>query len=228
MKRLDYQLLENYMLQCMSDSAHDREHVYRVLYVALDIAEHEAGVDKDVLIAACLLHDIARKEQLENPRICHAAAGADKAYDFLTANGFSAEFAGKVAACIRKHRFRSDDQPETIEEKILFDADKIDVTGTLGIARTLLYKGKTGEPLYSLDRDGLVSDGDGDETPSFFQEYKYKLEKLYSRFYTNRGGAIALERQKAAVSFYDSMRREAQESYAAGKEILARQLGPGQ
>ena len=45
---------------CMGDSAHDKEHIYRVLYSALDIAQGEAGVDYDVLIAACLLHDIAR------------------------------------------------------------------------------------------------------------------------------------------------------------------------
>ena len=45
MNRETYSLLENYMLSCMDDSAHDREHVYRVLYHALEIAESESGVD---------------------------------------------------------------------------------------------------------------------------------------------------------------------------------------
>lgn len=76
MKKETYIFLENYMLSCMVDSAHDKEHIYRVLYNALEIAEHEADVDYDVLICACLLHDIGRKEQFENPKLCHAQVGA--------------------------------------------------------------------------------------------------------------------------------------------------------
>lgn len=56
-----YSLLENYMLSCMDDSAHDKEHIYRVLYHAMEIAKTLQNVDYDVLIAACLLHDIGRK-----------------------------------------------------------------------------------------------------------------------------------------------------------------------
>ena len=67
MTKETYSLLENYMLSCMDDSAHDREHVYRVLYHALEIAKTLTNVDYDILIAACLLHDIGRKEQFENP-----------------------------------------------------------------------------------------------------------------------------------------------------------------
>ena len=63
-----YLLLEDYMKSCMKDSAHDREHIYRVLYTALEIADEEKDVDIDVLIAACLLHDIARQEQFDEPR----------------------------------------------------------------------------------------------------------------------------------------------------------------
>ena len=77
MKQDTYSLLENYMLSCMGDSAHDKEHVYRVLYMALEIAKTEKNVDYDVLVCACLLHDIGRKEQFENPRLCHAQVGAD-------------------------------------------------------------------------------------------------------------------------------------------------------
>ena len=56
MKTQEYELIERYMLDCMSDSAHDKDHIYRVLYIALDIAEYEKDVDHNVLIAACLLH----------------------------------------------------------------------------------------------------------------------------------------------------------------------------
>lgn len=220
MKKETYTLVDNYMHTCMEDSAHDREHVYRVLFNALEIAKEEVGVDYDVLITACLLHDIGRKEQFENPALCHAAVGSGKAYKFLIENGFDTEFAEKVRHCIQTHRFRKTNQPRSIEAKILFDADKIEAAGAMGIARTLIYKGIVCEPLYSLRDDGTVSNGEGDKTPSFFQEYKYKLEKLYSNFYTARGTEIARQRQQTAVDFYNALYREVNEAYKIGKTEL--------
>ena len=184
MKRETYCLLENFMRFCMEDAAHDKEHIYRVLYHALEIAKTEKNVNYDVLIAACLLHDIGRKEPFENSSLCHAIVGSEKAYQFLLAHGFDVFYAEQVKQCIKTHRYRNNNQPQSLEAKILFDADKLDVAGAMGIARTLLYKGIVSEPLYSLLPNGEVSTGENDITPSFFQEYKYKLENLYSNFYT--------------------------------------------
>jgi len=186
----------------------------------MDIASTEQNVDYEVLICACLLHDIGRKEQFENPTLCHAEVGGEKAYQFLVDNNFNKDLADKVKHCIQTHRYRQSNPPQSLEAKILFDADKIDATGTLGIARTLFYKGNVGEPLYSLLPDDRVSDGTNDDKPSFFQEYKYKLEKLYSRFFTVRGNEIAKERQKTAVSFYEDMKREVSCSYDKGVDLL--------
>ena len=206
----------------MKDSAHDKEHIYRVLYTALEIAESESNVNFDILISACLLHDIGRPEQFENPKLCHAEVGAKKAYDFLIKNGYEKSFAKRVHDCINSHRFRGGNKPESIEAKILFDADKLDVTGTLGIARTLVYNGAEGEPLYSLDEKGYVLDGTGESEPSFFQEYKFKLEKIYDRFYTEKGKEIAQSRRSSAESFYNNMLFEVRSSYEKGLEILDR------
>ena len=215
-----YSLLENYMLSCMDDSAHDKEHIYRVLYNALEIAKTEQGVDYDILITACLLHDIGRKEQFENPALCHAAVDAEKAYHFLTGHGFEPSFAERVKHCIRTHRYRKGNQPESIEAKILFDSDKIDVTGAIGIARTLIYKGIVGEPLYSVSPDGTVLDGKEDTAPSFFQEYHFKLKKIYSGFYTARGKEIAAGRQKTAEDFCRRLYEEASMPYKNGRTEL--------
>lgn len=224
MNKEKFGLIENYMLSCMEDSAHGEDHIYRVLYNALRIAKTEENVDYDVLITACLLHDIGRKEQFENPKVCHAQAGAEKAYKFLMENGFDMQYAEQVRYCIETHRYRENNLPETIEAKILFDADKLDVTGAMGIARTLLYKGKVAEPLYSLLSDGTVSDGTNDTEPSFFQEYKYKLEGLYSKFFTKKAEELAKERQMAAVVFYNDLYKEVQLSYDDGLEELGKLL----
>lgn len=204
----------------MKDSAHDKEHVYRVLYTALEIAQGEQGADSDILVAACLLHDIGRAEQYENPSLCHAEVGAKKAYKFLVDGGFDTDFAQRVAECISCHRFRGDNPPESIEAKILFDADKIDVTGTLGIARTLYYQGIIGEPLYYVDENGGVIKGATDNRESFFKEYKYKLERVYDRLCTETGRRIANGRRASAVSFYNSMLSEVEDTYKNGVALL--------
>ncbi len=221
-----YSLIENYMASCMDDSAHDKEHIYRVLYNALDIAETESRVDQDILITACLLHDIGRGEQLRNPNVCHALAGGDMAYKFLTENGFGADFAENVRHCIRAHRFRKSEPPQSMEAKILFDADKLDVSGAVGIARTLIYRGTVGEPIYSVLSDGTVSDGTDDTESSFFKEYKFKLEKLYDKFYTQRGWELAKNRRKHAVEFYGNLLGEVRESYEKGRERLSEIIMP--
>lgn len=222
-----YDLLEHYMLACMNDSAHDTEHVRRVLYLALEIAETEPEADLDILIAACLLHDTGRGEQFRNPTLCHARIGSEKAYQFLTAHGFPAGFAAHVRDCVRTHRFRSSDPPATIEAKILFDADKLDVTGAIGMARTFFYAAHVGQPLYSLLPDGSVSDGTAEEAPglhSVLREYKVKLEHIYDRFFTKKGAEMARQRQAAAVSIYENILKEVQAPYQTGRAALRKHL----
>lgn len=219
MDRKTFALLENYMCACMEDAAHDRAHIERVLSYALQIAQGEEKVDYDILIAACLLHDIGRKEQFEDPRLCHAAVGGEKAYRFLMEQGFAPEFGERVRRCIQQHRYRVANPPDTVEAKILFDADKLDVTGAIGIARTLVYQGTVEEPLYRKNAQGAVLDG-REEAPSFLHEYKFKLEKLYDRFYTAKGKEMAEERRAAAVSFYESLLEEAQNAHNKGRENL--------
>lgn len=230
MTRETYDLLERCMRASMGDSAHDTEHVRRVLYLALEIAGTEPEADLDVLIAACLLHDTGRMEQFRDPTLCHARVGAEKAYQFLTVHGFPTGFAAHVRDCVRTHRFRSNDPPATIEAKILFDADKLDVTGAIGMARTFFYAAHMGQPLYSLLPDGSVSDGTAEEAPgchSVLREYKVKLEHIYDSFFTKRGAEIARQRQAAAVSIYESLLKEVQGPNQTGRAALEKHLQPG-
>ena len=227
MTKEQYRRIEDYMLACMGESAHDREHVYRVLYLALDIAETERAADRVILIAAALLHDVGRPEQTADQSLDHALVGADKAERFLRAQGYGEDFVTHVSACIRSHRFRRARPPESIEANILFDADKLDVCGATGIARTLQYGGSLGCPLYHRDAEGRISDGgeghDGKRDAagiSFFQEYHYKLEKLYDRFLTPRGEELARQRKEAARAFYEALLSEVRSPEETGRTLL--------
>jgi len=213
--RTGYPAVEMYMWSCIYDSAHDTEHIYRVLNYALDIVKYESDeINIELLTIACLLHDIGRPEQFSNSNIDHASCGADKAYKWLLNNGYKDDFAYAVKNCIKTHRFRSGGVPQTLEAKILFDADKLDACGAVGIARTLLHKSNTLEILYSLNENGEISDGSNDTQQSFLQEYKYKLEKVYDRFYTERGIELAAKRKSRAETFYHNILSEVRECYS--------------
>ena len=221
MNKSEYGVIESYMLTCMKDSAHDKDHVYRVLMGALTIAREEPAVDMDVLIAACLLHDVGRPDQIADPTLCHAQVGAARAYDFLLSIGWNEQNAAHVRDCIRCHRFRKSDPPVSPEAKILFDADKLDVTGAIGAARTLQYNGALGEPIYSTAPDGAILDGSGDdEGDSYFREHCFKLSRVYDRFLTATGARMAAERQAAAERFYRDVLYEVRTTVEAGRRAL--------
>lgn len=202
------QKAEQYMLTFMKDSAHDKEHIYRVLNIAMEIARNEQSVDMSILIVSCLLHDIGRIHQYNDPSICHAEAGSVMAYEFLISKGVTPCEAKRVKECVVSHRFRSKRKPESIEAKILFDADTLDVVGAIGIARTLLYEGKMDIPLYNTDDEGSLIEGTSEGNDSFFREYHYKLKNIYNRFYTTRGKELAEERRKIAVAYYEALYKE--------------------
>lgn len=214
-----YIKIEKHMLSLMNDGAHDCQHIYRVLYNALAIAE-DYNLDKDVLIAASLLHDIGREAQFRDPMLDHAIVGADMAYEFLKHIGWPEGKAQHVKDCISTHRYRNNNPPVSIEAKVLFDSDKLDVTGTLGIARTLAYKGIVAEPLYCVDEDGSINETE----ISFFQEYNWKLKNVYEKFYTERAKLIAQERQSASISFYESMYNEVASTHKNGFQLLSKEL----
>lgn len=178
-----------YMKVCMNDAAHDILHVYRVANQAMLIAQnYENDVDNDVLLVSCLLHDIGRKAQFENPTLCHAQVGADMAYQFLGSLGFEEDFCNKVHHCIKSHRYRKNNTPESIEAKILFDSDKLDITGALGISRTLLYKGQVNEPLYAVDENNVVYTTEATQPESFIKDttsnyLKYMINSILKKLF---------------------------------------------
>ena len=215
----EYRAIESYMLLNMNDKAHDRHHVYRVLNAALDIAGHEGAgeIAADVLIAACLLHDIGREAQSADNSLCHAQVGSIMAHDYLLSRGWPVSAAAHAKDCIATHRYRRGTVPQSIEARILFDADKLEASGAIGIARTLIYGGQVAEPLYIIDESGnIITGGGGAEISSFMQEYNYKLKNVYSAFYTKRAKDIAAKRQETAIAFYEALYSEINDNYKNG------------
>ena len=220
MNKLMYVTIENYMHECMKDSAHDPEHIFRVLYLSLNIASKIIeNINFDILIASCLLHDIGREEQYKNPNICHAEIGGIMAKEFLLKNGWSEKDSDHVKNCISTHRFRGNNIPETLEAKILFDSDKLDAVGFLGISRTLMYKGIVGDNLYEIKDNKICFGENKNDKETFLKEYNFKLKNLYDKFYTKEATEMAKKQKECAQLFYNYLVDQIKEIYKS-KEII--------
>lgn len=208
------------MLAHAGDAAHAPGHIYRVLGTALTLAKEEDEVDRDILIAACLLHDVARTEELQTG-VDHALAGGDMAYAFLLSRGWASQRAQRVRQCIQSHRYRNDLHPESTEAKLLYDADKLDVVGPIGVVRTIQYGAALGdrEPLYRLDDEGHICTGPEGE-PSFFQEYDHKLRGIPEQLLTPQGRALAKALRAEGDRFYDALLSQLRNSLESGREKL--------
>jgi len=131
--------------------SHDWEHSERVFRLAWRIAMRE-GADPNIVLPAALLHDIGRDTEFHaEGRVCHAAVGAALARDVLERIGLEPVLAERICHCIASHRFRGEVRPQTIEAEVLFDADKLDSIGAVGIGRAFLFAGEWG-PGFTIPR----------------------------------------------------------------------------
>ncbi|MDW8317688.1 MAG: HD domain-containing protein [Anaerolineae bacterium] len=181
-------------LYCGADAAHAFDHVLRVLRLAERIAQAE-GADLEIVRAAALLHDIARNEP------DHHLRGAEEARRLL--QGHPAERVEAVCHAIAAHRFRRGPPPATLEAQCLFDADKLDALGAIGVARAVAYAAAHGHRLWSqpLDEINPAAAPEGaDYSPS--HEFVFKLSRLQGLLFTETARRIATDRHRAMEAFF--------------------------
>jgi len=193
-----------------NDPVHGFDHVLRVLRMAEALGE-ELGADLTVLRAAALLHDAAGAVPgLDSDRQTHEQASAAFAAQVLIGEGWLDERVEAVAHCVRTHRYRGAEAPRTLEAKILYDADKLDVLGAFGVARTIGYAIQAGQPIFAEPSTQFRGSGEGipGEPHSAYHEYLFKLRKLKDRLYTPAAQAIAVERHRVMEEFFEQLKYE--------------------
>lgn len=130
-------------------SAHNFDHVMRVYDLALRLAENE-DVNLDIIKAATLLHDIGGKREVDDStgKTDHAIEGAKMAEPILSNLGYSNDMIKHIQDCIVSHRYRTENKPQTQEAKIVFDADKLETIGAIGVARAFTWIGRNNAHIY--------------------------------------------------------------------------------
>jgi uncharacterized protein len=215
---------------------HGFDHVLRVYHLAEHLAQTE-GADLEIVRAAALLHDayseqwsvnseqnppisnqqflsnlrLARLESINNQRLTHHLSSAEFAGQVLQAEGWPDERIAAVQHCIRAHRFRDrQEPPQTLEAQVLFDADKLDAIGAVGVARAIGYAVQAGQPAYAPPSAQFLESGELEpgEPHSAYHEYLFKLRRIKERMLTTSGRKLAEERHREMAEFFERLADE--------------------
>ena len=193
-----------------ADPVHDFEHILRVLALAERLGRAE-GADLDILRAAVLLHDATGSTSGNHSRATHHHASAEFAREVLEAEGWAADRIEAVLHCIRAHRFRDKTEPpQTLEAKILFDCDKLDVLGAIGVARTFAYAALAGEPLTGEPSAKFLHSREKEpgEPHTPYHEFLFKLSHVKDRMHTATARTLAEERHRYLTEYFERLARE--------------------
>lgn len=164
-------------------AAHDWAHVERVRALAVRLAEEE-GADREVVELAALLHDVGRALETRSGED-HAGVALKVAGKLLAGHPRRAA----VLEAIGAHRFRGSRRPAWPEGRVLYDADKLDAIGAVGVGRAFATAAELGLSLEDAERE-------------FFE----KLRRI--RFYTGAARRVAAGRRRAMRAFFKRFRRE--------------------
>lgn len=196
------------------DASHDFDHIARTLALAETIQQHEGG-NLPTIQAAVVFHDIGQERERKAGGD-HALISAEMAAELLHTSQFPQELIPAVQQAIREHRMTGKHRPETLEGQILYDADKIDCLGAIGIARLYTITGRYNQKIYSELPPEIVEPVDPltvrklrrrpDYSPSI--EFRLLFDELHKHMTTATGRILSEERYTYMADFFLRLHRE--------------------
>ncbi len=192
---------------------HDFSHIERVLATAERLAREEQA-ELFIVQLATLLHDTGRGLE---PRTGpdpdrHEELSVELARPFLVETGLPAVEIERVLDAILNHRHRRGRVPDSIEAQCLYDADKLDSLGAVGVARAYLWLGEHGRSVHYPRESwaGVDAANNATENDSLQREWEIKLAGLKDGLYTRSGRSLAQERHERMARFLAEMELEVQ------------------
>ena len=188
------------------DEAHDLSHIRRVVHNAVQFAEVE-GAALEVVLPAAWLHDCVVVPKDSPFRSQASRMAADTAVTFLQSQSYPAQHLKAIAHAIAAHSFSAQIPPETIEAKVVQDADRLDAIGAVGIARAFIIGGKLGRPIYD-EMDPFCLEREPDDFAATVDHFYTKLFKLVDTMQTDAGRREAQIRTQFMHDYLAQLGRE--------------------
>lgn len=190
-----------------TDGAHDSAHLDRVWRNAQGILEHHPEADRLVVLAAAYLHDLVNLPKNDPARDQASRRSAVLARQQLTELGFPADKLDAVAHAIEAHSFSAAIRAETIEAKIVQDADRLDGLGLVGLARMFYIAGRM-ESSLAHPLDPLGAGRELDDRRYSLDHIMVKLRKLPDMMQTEAGRALGRARLEKLLAFREEFAAE--------------------
>lgn len=189
------------------DGAHDSTHLERVWRNAQALLAHHPEADALVVMAACYLHDLVNLPKDDPERNQASTRSAKLARHQLAWMDFPRERLDAVAHAIEAHSFSANIPAESLEAKIVQDADRLDGLGAVGLARMFYIAGRMGSGLAHPD-DPLGVAREFDDRRYALDHIMVKLAKLPGMMQTRAGRALAEQRLARLMAFREEFAAE--------------------
>jgi uncharacterized protein len=133
-----------------ADSGHGIDHVRRVVENAVRIGDAEKA-NPDVFMPAAWLHDCVTVSKSSSQRAMASTLAAQSAERFLYGINYPSDLRAQIAHCIKAHSYSAAIKCETLEAKVVQDADRLEALGAVGLARCLMTGGVLRHKIYHPD-----------------------------------------------------------------------------
>ncbi|MFC1777882.1 HD domain-containing protein [Pseudomonadota bacterium] len=194
----------DYLSEVMAaDPAHDISHVKRVVQNTLRLTEAENG-NAAVTIPAAWLHDCVSVAKDSPLRKQASKLAAQEAVRFLESVNYPPDLLASIHHAIEAHSFSANLETETLEARIVQDADRLEAVGAIGIARCFLTGGSMGTPLYD-PADPFAQDRDLNDRSYTLDHFYCKLLGLQDTMKTEAGRAEAVKRTDYMKAFLQQL-----------------------
>lgn len=208
------------------DKAHDIAHLRRVWMSAARIMQN-TNADPLVVLTACYFHDVVNLPKNHPERHLASTYAAEETRRILQQDfpDFPSALLDSVAHAVQAHSFSARITPNTLEAKIVQDADRLESLGAIGLARVFYTAGALGRPLFDSD-DPLGKDRELDDVKWTLDHFQKKLLSLPQTMQTETGRLLAEHNADFLVRYMAKLCAELQGNLTDIDESVLRDFSP--
>ncbi|EMD78195.1 metal-dependent phosphohydrolase [Vibrio diabolicus E0666] len=188
------------------DAAHDISHVQRVVNTAKKLAVEE-GADLSIVLPAAYLHDCFTYPKDHPNRKQSSIIAAKKAVAFLESIDYPQQYHDAIAHAIEAHSFSANIRPNTLEAKVVQDADRLDALGAIGVTRCIQVSTEFDAQLYD-DKDIFAQQRELDDKQFTLDHFQTKLFKIAETMNTESARREAQKRKAFMQAYIEQLHDE--------------------
>ncbi|MDW1926566.1 HD domain-containing protein [Vibrio sp. 1733] len=206
LSQIEPQFLEFMQQEMQVDAAHDLKHVKRVVKTAKQLCKEESA-DIAIVLPAAYLHDCFTYPKDHPNRKESSIIAAKKAVAFLESIDYPQRYHDAIAHAIEAHSFSANIRPNTLEAKIVQDADRLDALGAIGVTRCIQVSTQFNVQLYN-DSDIFAEERELNDKQFTLDHFKTKLFKIAETMNTESARREAQKRKTFMQTYLEQLHDE--------------------